>query len=214
MVYMARLFWNKEKTQESFRVLHKLAKDLDFVLIGGWAVYYYVRQQESLDVDIALNYKDLQYFNKYGINQYEHTNIKYSIIDGIYTDIFLSEFSDKETMVPVSRILDDYTIIDGIKVVGKELLLILKLNGYFRNNESKLRKDVIDVITLLLYGNLDLKAVKRIISQFGIERRRSVDVLLEYLDKGETMLEFIGMDRKDYAEEKKAYKNKIKKLFG
>ena len=213
MVYMERLFWNKEKTQESFRVLRKLAKELDFVLIGGWAVYYYVRQQESLDVDIALDYSNLTYFNKYGINQYEGMKIKYSIIDDIYVDIFLSEFSDKETVIPVSRILEDYVTIEGMKVVRKELLLLLKLNGYFRNDETKVRKDIIDVVTLLFYADINLKKVKGILDQYKIEPKKGSDVLLEYLDKGETLLEFIGMSKGDYSRKKAEFKAKIKEIL-
>jgi hypothetical protein len=213
MIPMAKLFWNKEKTKDSFNVLHKLAKELDFVLIGGWAVYYYTKQQESLDVDIAIQYDKLEYFRKFGINQYENTKIKYSIMDNIYIDIFLSEFSEKELLVPISFILKNYELIDGIKVVERNVLLILKLSGYFRSDETKVRKDVVDVISLLFYGNIDLSKIKELITKYKIEPRKSIDILLEYLDKSETLLDFIGIDKKEYSTKKKECKEKINKLF-
>jgi len=47
--------------------------------------------------------------------------------------------------------------IEGIKVVDKERLLLLKLWGYFRADERKIRKDMLDVLSLILYGNTDLE---------------------------------------------------------
>ncbi len=210
---MVELFWNKEKTKASFETLHKLAKSLEFVLIGGWAVYYYVKQQESLDVDIAISYTHTDFFRKYGIRQYEEINIKYSIIDGIYVDLFISEFSDKVLPVPVNEILKDYVQIEGIKIVDRNMLLLLKLWGYFRSDEVKVRKDIIDVITLLFYGNLNLNKVSALIKKHKIERRRSIDVLLEYLDKGETLLEFIGIEKAEYLKLKKKYKEELNEIF-
>jgi len=80
--------------------------------------------------------------------------VKYSIINGVYVDLFIEDFSDKELPVPVSTILKEYNIIEGIKVVDKELLLLLKLWGYFRADEQKLRKDMLDVLGLMLYGDI------------------------------------------------------------
>jgi hypothetical protein len=210
---MGNQFWNKEKTKPSFETLHTIAKSVDFVLIGGWAVYYYVKQQESLDVDIVINYESVDFFRKFGINQYKNMNIKYSIINGIYVDLFVSEFSDKELPIPTSEILKNYVVVDGIKVVDRNMLILLKLWGYFRSEEVKVRKDIIDVITLLFYGDIDLKKVGSLIKTYKIEKRRSINVLLEYLDKGETLIEFIGIDKNEYSKEKKKYKEELKELF-
>jgi hypothetical protein len=134
-------------------------------------------------------------------------------MDNIYIDIFLSEFSEKELLVPISFILKNYELIDGIKVVERNVLLILKLSGYFRSDETKVRKDVVDVISLLFYGNIDLSKIKELITKYKIEPRKSIDILLEYLDKSETLLDFIGIDKKEYSTKKKECKEKINKLF-
>jgi len=34
-------FWNEEQTKKSRELLNMLASSVDFVLIGGWAVYMY-----------------------------------------------------------------------------------------------------------------------------------------------------------------------------
>ena len=100
---MAKLFWNREKTSASFAALRGLVNEgLDFVLIGGWAVYYYAMQQESLDVDIAVSYTTLEFFRKDGIADHEGTKIKYSVRNGIYVDLFVSEFSDPDLPIPLT----------------------------------------------------------------------------------------------------------------
>lgn len=212
---MARLFWNREKTSGSFAVLRSLVSDgLDFVLIGGWAVYYYTRQQESLDVDIAISYDRLEFFRNAGIADHEGTRIKYSIRNGIYVDIFVSEFSDPDLPISVSEILKHFNAIDGVKVVDREMLLLLKLWGYFRDDEVKVRKDIIDVASLVIYGDINLSRVAALARRYKIPARRGADVLLEYMDKAETLTEFVGMGLNEYKKAKILAKRDIHAAFG
>lgn len=213
MMPMPTQFWNKEKTKTSYSVLNGLAGKLDFVLIGGWAVYLHTHQQESLDVDIALGFDELDFFRKYGIQDYGGINIKYSIVDDVHVDLFISEFSDRDLPVPVSEILKNFVKIDRMKVVKREMLLLLKLWGYFRNDEVKLRKDIVDVISLLFYGNVNLKEFEAIVKAHKISRRRSIDVLLEYLDKGEYLTEYTGLGKSEYQKQKAYWKSEITKAF-
>ena len=188
---MPRQYYS-ERADRSYDVLRKIAKEADFVLVGGWAVHSYVNLQRSLDIDIAIDYKPLEYFRRYGALQaYPNFNVKYIIVDGITVDLFIPEFADKDLPFPVSTILSNYVKIDNIKVVKKELLLLLKLWGYFGNDETKLKKDVIDVVSLLLYGNIDLNKVKKLIEKYKLEKRRTTDVMLEYIDKGGAFADFI-----------------------
>ena len=71
MTNMPRQFWNEEQTRRSMELLNRLSKDVDFVLIGGWAVFMYAKQQMSLDVNIAVAYDNLEYFRRYGIGDYK-----------------------------------------------------------------------------------------------------------------------------------------------
>jgi len=69
-------FWNEEQTKKSRGLLNMLASSVDLVLIGGWAVYMYIRQQMSLDVELAITYNNLEYFRKYGIKDYKGMKAK------------------------------------------------------------------------------------------------------------------------------------------
>jgi len=211
---MPMQFWNEEQTKKSRELLNMLASSVDFVLIGGWAVYMYIRQQMSLDVDLAITYNSLEYFRKYGINDYKGMKVKCSIVNGVYVDLFIEDFSDKDLPVHVSTILKEYNIIEGIKVVDKELLLLLKLWGYFRADEQKIRKDMLDVLGLMLYGDIDLKKFKAYIDEYKVPKRRSVDVLLEYLDKEVQVENFIDISKKELNERLKSYRMQLRRLFG
>lgn len=212
---MQKQFWNNEKTERSLSTLAFLAGKIDFVLIGGWAVYFYTNAQRSEDVDIAIRISGLNFFKKYGIEDYGGINIKYSVIEGTVVDLFIEEYADRDLPVPVADILKSYTVFNGnIKTVDREMLLLLKLWGYFREDETKLRKDMVDVLSLMLYGGgVDMKKFGEILRKYRITRRRSTNVLLEYLDKGETLLEYIGMDKDRYRKEKKALKAGVKSII-
>src|SRR3990167_2286680 len=47
-------------TQKSFEVLTALRRKYDFILIGGWAVFLYTHNLKSKDVDLVVEYKDLE----------------------------------------------------------------------------------------------------------------------------------------------------------
>ena len=214
MINMTRQFWNEEQTQNSRNLLNRLSKEMDFVLIGGWAVFMYAKQQMSLDVDIALAYDRLEYFRRYGIEDYKNVRIKYSIIDGTYVDLFVEDFSDKDMPFPVKTILDNYLTIEGIKVVDRELLLILKLWRYFRADQQKIRKDMLDVIALLLYGDINLSRFKELVDLHKVPKGRSINVLLEYIDKMPQVQDFIDMNAGELKGRLHAYKQQLKSLFG
>lgn len=210
---MAKQFWNEENTTGSLAVLRSLVGKIDFVLIGGWAVNYYTGLQRSLDVDIAIDYGALEFFKEFGISQYEGMSIKYSVINSIYVDLFLRGFADKDLPVPIETIFEKYVLLDNIKVVEKELLLILKAWGYFRADTQKHRKDIIDVLSLLLFTEIDFSKVKEYIKAYKIDKRRSLDVFLEYLDKGEAFLDYLNMDKGEYLKRRDEIKGRIREIY-
>lgn len=209
---MQRQFYSS-KVNASSELLHKLSSKVDFVLIGGWAVHSYLGLQKSMDIDIAIDYPSTGYFRNYGIRKYEGININYSEIDDVTVDLFLPEFSDRDLPFPVKEILANYVKIENIKVVDKELLLLLKVWGYFANDKTKIQKDIIDVASLLLYGNINLSKVKLQAKKHGLQKRRTTDVMLEYLDKGNALAEFISGDLKSYTSLAEKCKKNIQKVF-
>ncbi len=210
---MPREFYNDNETSKSLDVLNGLAKKVDFVLIGGWAVNFYVNMQKSKDVDIAIDTEQLPYFKKYGIQDYGEIGIKYSLIDGTYVDLFIEGVADEDITIPVKKILATTNVIRGIKVVDESVLLLLKMGGYFREERDKQRKDVIDVVTLLFYGRVNLRTVKKYVEEYKIDKRKGFGGVLEYIDKGETMWDYITDTKEEYVRLKERYKKEIRKLY-
>jgi len=206
-------FWNNEKTEKSLSTLNMISKHVDFVLIGGWAVHMYTDIQRSEDVDLVIGYESLDYFRQFGLQDYSKLKMKYTVIDGTTVDLFIEEYSDSDLPMPANEIMKNYITLGGIRVAKKEILLLLKLWGYFRQDEVKHRKDVIDVVSLLFYGNIDLQTVKKYLEKYKIDRRKGPDAMLEYLDKGLPLYEFVTGDKEKYEKLRKEYKRKIKDLF-
>ncbi len=212
MVSMPRQYYNKVHTEKSFRLLQKLAGEVEFVLIGGWAVNYYVKQQNSLDIDIIIAPETLEYFKKYGIDNYG-IDVMYTTIDAVRVDLFVQGISDKELLIPIPEIISSSARIGGVKVVKKEVLMLLKFGGYFSFDRTKTDKDIIDVVGLLFYGSIDLDEVKRYTDKYGIDERKGPVGMLEYLDKGEKYWDFITDSREEYQRLKEKAKADINKVF-
>lgn len=212
MVCMVRKYYNDFETDKSMELLKELSTAVDFVLIGGWAVNFYVKMQKSKDVDVVIPTEALAYFKAYGINKHG-INAFYSTIRGITVDIFVQGFSDRELTIPTNRILVAYNTIENVKVIEKEMLMLLKLCGYFSNDKIKIEKDIIDVVSLLFYGEIDLNKVKRYIEEYNIEERKGRLGILEYLDKGISLWEYIVNTEAEYRQLSRKYKSEIKHLL-
>ncbi len=212
MVCMVRKYYNDFETDKSMELLKELSTAVDFVLIGGWAVNFYVKMQKSKDVDVVIPTEALAYFKAYGINKHG-INAFYSTIRGITVDIFVQGFSDRELTIPTNRILVAYNTIENVKVIEKEMLMLLKLCGYFSNDKIKIEKDIIDVVSLLFYGEIDLNKVKRYIKEYNIEERKGRLGILEYLDKGISLWEYIVNTEAEYRQLSRKYKSEIKHLL-
>lgn len=212
MVCMVRKYYNDFEADKSMELLKELSTAVDFVLIGGWAVNFYVKMQKSKDVDVVIPAEALAYFKAYGINKHG-INAFYSTIRGITVDIFVQGFSDRELTIPTNRILVAYNTIENVKVIEKEMLMLLKLCGYFSNDKIKIEKDIIDVVSLLFYGEIDLNKVKRYIEEYNIEERKGRLGILEYLDKGISLWEYIVNTEAEYRQLSRKYKSEIKHLL-
>lgn len=210
---MPRQYYNEERTRKSEEVLYKIAKEIDFVLIGEWAVNFYTKMQKSNDVDLAVGADTLDYFKRYQVQKYENINIYFAKVDGIIVDLIVQGISDKDLTVPLSLVLSNYIIINEIKIVSADLLLLLKMSGYFREEGGKIDKDIIDVISLLFYSEPDLNKVDKYIKKYSIDERKGFLGILEYLDKGERVWEFITNTHEEYALLKNKVKARIKKII-
>ena len=56
--------WNSDITNESWKELLVLSTKYNFILIGGWAIYLYIKLQKSRDIDMVVDYDQFKLFIK------------------------------------------------------------------------------------------------------------------------------------------------------
>jgi len=181
-------YWNEIATQKSWEILQKIGKELDFVLIGGWAVYLWAKSHKSKDIDIVINHKELNKL-KLNYNLKKNDNLKkYEIrIDDIDIDIYLPFYSK----LPLLGNIGNYASkVEGFKVMRPEALLVLKQAAEVsRQNTEKGLKDRIDIMDLLLKCQMDFAEYKNILQKENLSnfKNRLLQIItvfseLKYLD--------------------------------
>lgn len=176
-------YWSTLITEKSWNVLQKISKEMDFVLIGGWAAYLWAKAHKSKDIDIVIGYKELgKLKSSYRLNKNDNLK-KYEIkIDDIDIDIYLPFYSK----LPLIKSLEKYTAkVEGFKVVKPEALLVLKQAAEIaRGNTEKGMKDRIDILDLLVKCQMDFSEYKKILEMEKLIdfRKRLIEIITKFTD--------------------------------
>ena len=202
-------FWNSILTEKSWNLLKELnKKPFKFILIGGWAAYLWTKQHKSKDVDIVLlDFKDMEFLKKEydlrkndSLKRYE---IKFEEID---VDVYVPYYS--KLGVSIEEIKKNSTKIEGISVVNPEILLILKQTAELsRENSVKGRKDRIDIMTLLLFSEMDLKKYKELLKKFRLDNfLMRLKSIINSFDE----IKYLGLNPREFKVRKKELLEKLK----
>ncbi|MBI4154712.1 hypothetical protein HY498_01360 [Candidatus Woesearchaeota archaeon] len=200
-------YWHDLITEKSWNVLQQIKKDFDFVLIGGWAIYFYTKGLKSKDIDVIIDFDNLNEIRKkYDIKKNDHLK-KYEIkVDDIDIDIYVKNFS--ELPVPVEEIEININLIENYRVVKPEILLILKQAAEFdRGHSEKGLKDRIDIMNLLINGNIDFDFYNELIERYRLNNFRSK---LIDLTKNFNELNYLNLNVKEYKNIKLKLLKKLK----
>lgn len=128
-------YYRDSVTNKSWQFLRKLNKKINFVLIGGWAVWLYTRQLKSKDIDIVVDLPQLSKIRK-SYEMYKNGRLKkYEIkVDEVEVDIYSAYYSNLG--IPAEEILADAKNISGFSVPSLELLLVLKSVAWYSRRIS------------------------------------------------------------------------------
>lgn len=150
-------FYQQLLTDKSFFILTKLKKQYKFILIGGWAVYFYTNSLKSKDIDMIVDFSQLEKLKKEFFIEKNERLKKYQIkIEEVDVDIYLPFYSDLG--LPVEKIIKKTILVNGFDLLEKEVLLISKLKAYQDRRASiKGQKDLIDIISLILLEDFNFK---------------------------------------------------------
>lgn len=160
--------WNEVITDRSWQLLKQLRKSIDFVLIGGWAIYLLTKSIKSKDIDIIIDFNTLSKLKEFGIRKNDKLR-KYEIeADGTDVDIYVPYYS--KFVLSAEEIVKETIDVEGFKIPKPEILLILKQQAELsRKYAVKGQKDRVDILSLLLSKKVDFNFYKNILEKFKIK---------------------------------------------
>jgi len=204
-------FWSEILTKASWEKLISLNKEIDFILIGGWAAYLHTKIHKSKDIDIIVDYTTLNKLEqKYSLSK--NTNLKkYEIkLEKFDIDIYVPYFSD--LIIPVEDLKKETTVINGIKTLKVEALLILKQGAEInRRNTIKGHKDTIDILTLILKTEVYWKNYIKLLKKYKKENLRDelIFIIKNFNDKN---IKYLKITFNEFKKWKKEVLKKLKKI--
>lgn len=171
--------WRAELVERAWITLNRLNTLSDFVLIGGWATYFWVRKLKSRDIDLCIDsdhffplqskLKDLGYTVA--------ANPRLAKFEAKMEDVDVDIYTPFQSnlIIPCAEILDpqNHSVIEGFKVVKPEILIILKAQAAEdRWLSEKGFKDRADILSLLL-GETDYDELNRLLEKHDNNRKIS-----------------------------------------
>jgi len=194
-------YWPEHVTRESWERLVDLAREIDFRLIGGWAVYLYTGLHKSRDIDIVVDLDTLSYLREHYDLRKNLDLRKYEIREkGFDIDVYVPYFS--RLVIPPEDILRmERIVIRGIPTIPPEALLLLKLDAWReRGGSVKGGKDEIDIITLVMYTEMRWSLFFKLAKKY---KRPGIEKDLARLVRGFDRLEYLSKDFQEYNKWKK-----------
>lgn len=185
---------------KSWEELKRLKKEIDFFLIGGWAVYFYTHGLKSKDIDIIVDYEQLSVLaSLYALNKNERLRKYEAIKEEVQIDIYLPHFSNLG--VPVEKLIGHERQIEGFKVLDLDYLFSLKIYTLAQRGRSeKGRKDFLDIIALWQTGQIKVLVVKKILADFNMAP--DIDALKKFLTEV-NQVEELGLNFHHFSKIKK-----------
>lgn len=162
-------FYHDLITETSFITLQDLKRKFNFILIGGWAIFLYTKALKSKDIDMIIDYDELDKIRKnFEVSKNERLK-KYEVkIEKIDIDIYLPFFSN--IGFPIEEIKNYTQSVEGFIVPIPEILLILKTVTLIeRRGTTKGKKDLIDIFSLLKEGKINWQKYKELVEKYNLK---------------------------------------------
>lgn len=174
------MFYHDLITQKSWEELKKLKRNINFVLIGGWAVYLYAKTLKSKDIDILIEYSEIAKLKiDYDFTKNERLKKYEARREEIQIDVYLPHYS--ELGIPVEDLMGQKISLEGFTVLKKEYLIALKLFTLkARGRTVKGQKDFLDLLSLLILETNE-KILKNIINKYKLSS--SVNFFIEMMNE-------------------------------
>lgn len=180
-------FYHDLITSRSWELLKKLKASYDFILIGGWAVWLYTNALKSKDVDLVMDYSQLERFKgEFEVFKNERLKKYEAKSGGMDIDIYVSFYSNPG--LPAEDLKKFTNFLEGFTTVEKEVLAILKQKALIaRQNTVKGRKDLIDLVSLFKLIDFDWQKYKKLVAEYDL--RQDFKLIKEIIKRTGSLLE-------------------------
>lgn len=162
-------YYHELVMQKSWEELTALRAKIEFILIGGWAVFLYAKTLKSKDIDIIVDYSQLPVLARhYQLNKNDRLH-KYEAVKGeVQIDIYLPHFS--QLGIPVEEVIKQTTSLEGFTVIEINMLFALKLFTLSqRGRTPKGRKDFLDLISLFTADQCDRQVIQGHLKKYKLQ---------------------------------------------
>ena len=162
-------FYHNLITEKSWSVLLELRKQYDFILIGGWAIFLYTHSLKSKDIDLVIEYGELEKLRtKLAIYKNDRLKKYEAKKEEVDIDIYTPFYSNPG--LPAEDLINFKTSLEGFNTVEKEVLVVLKQKALMeRKNSVKGRKDLIDLVGLFQLDEFDWERYLNGIKRYGLK---------------------------------------------
>ena len=208
--------WRGNAIERSWRVLSELRKLVDFVVIGGWGVYFWTRKLKSRDIDIYIdqdNFYKLQaeaLKASFPIKRNPRLKKFEALIDGVETDIYTPFMCN--LAIPCEDVFREklVSVIEGFRVAIPEAMLLLKAQAAKeRWHSEKGVKDRADIISLLAFADLKFDMLEKLREKYDADNSL-INTIWKTLRGGKTEFKLLGLSyERDGAKLRKVLEKKL-----
>ena len=200
-------YWNSLITEKSWNLLKDINKKIKFTLIGGWAVYLWAKSHKSKDIDIVVDFKELEKIKlKYDVKKNDNLKKYEIIIEDIDIDIYVPYYS--KLAVPIEDIKNNCAKVENFNVTNLEILLILKQSAELdRADSEKGLKDRIDILDILFRCSINFNEYRSKLKEHRLMhyKERLIKILNEFKE-----LKYLNLNPREFKLKKEGILNKIK----
>lgn len=162
-------YYHNLVTEKSFTLLQELRRDYQFILIGGWAVFLWTHRLKSKDIDLVVDFSELEKMRaRFPATKNERLK-KYEIkIEEIDIDIYVAHYSNPG--LPAEALSPYVVSKEGFIVPRPEILLILKQAAFReRQGSPKGEKDGLDILALLTLPEMDWQFYRQVLREHQLD---------------------------------------------
>jgi hypothetical protein len=209
--------WRGDAIERSWRVLGELRKLVDFVVIGGWGVYFWTRKLKSRDIDVYIDQDNFYMLQaealKAGFPIKRNPRLKKfeALIDGVEIDIYTPFMCN--LAIPCEDVFREklVSIIEGFRVATPEALLLLKAQAAKeRWHSEKGVKDRADIISLFAFTDLKFDMLEKLREKYDADNSL-INIVRKILREGRAEFKLLGLSyERDGAKLRKVLEKKIK----